>query len=446
MGNWLSAPAVAERWEASASEGAHAHRNACDVDDPSDVGLKRFDTAGFNRFKFSTTKGATNALWNAQEGWYSMTIAYHMAGMAYLVYQPQEMWRSNKHGRKECLKLADCSIIMKNYAGRGPNGELPFRCALLDTAHDFWSTDKKLTLRDGILNETSTDTQMMIFTNELTKAVILSVRGTTGKTDLIENAIGGIRTVKPNLAGCPDEGLVHSGYFDCYNAAAPALEPLFKKLLTGDSPKYTQLFVTGHSLGGGVGSMAAICLKVRLGLPRVNVYTYGAPEIGNGPLCDFYDEQIQSHYRHIQDDDIIPRLCGLLGNGKHYEQIGTVVFLSELGVFVGANKEQVKKLRKQNEENKDESFLQWAKAKMRKLKDSLGDHSMANYLTMMQAFQVTIFNMFSYWSQRDAALTVCVCVFVCLFYYFPLQGELCDQPGRNGEGAKGLGCVYQASE
>jgi hypothetical protein len=33
---------------------------------------------------------------------------------------------------------------MKNCAGRGPNRELPFRCALLDTAHDFWSTDGKL--------------------------------------------------------------------------------------------------------------------------------------------------------------------------------------------------------------------------------------------------------------------------------------------------------------
>ncbi|HEY5038320.1 MAG TPA: lipase family protein [bacterium] len=92
-------------------------------------------------------------------------------------------------------------------------------------------------------------------------------------------------------------GEVHRGFFEAFQVIAPDLIQALKKLKT-------PLYVTGHSLGGALATVAV------MNLPNPDqiaaCYTYGAPRVGNAEFVEaFYKVPV---YRLVHASDIVPHL------------------------------------------------------------------------------------------------------------------------------------------
>lgn len=130
-------------------------------------------------------------------------------------------------------------------------------------------------------------------------AIIVAFRGTYS----IANTIVDLSTVPQAYAPypSPDDGgeapekpshectncTVHSGFLSTWQDAReeviPKLVALHKK-----HPTYP-VHLVGHSLGGAVACLAALELKVSLGIDDVVVTTFGEPRLGNDALVRFID-------------------------------------------------------------------------------------------------------------------------------------------------------------
>jgi hypothetical protein len=88
-------------------------------------------------------------------------------------------------------------------------------------------------------------------------------------------------------------GEISSGVLDAVNAGLAS------------NPGY-RVVATGHSLGGAVATLAAAVLR-NSGI-SVDLYTYGAPRVGNAALSDHITGSAGAIYRVTHKDDPVPKL------------------------------------------------------------------------------------------------------------------------------------------
>ena len=160
----------------------------------------------------------------------------------------------------------------------------------------------------------STGVQYFLEQDDAKKLQTLSVRGTASKTNLHEDMKTRLRADKKI------EIPVHTGFDQDAQAIYADVKPYLKK-------DYVTR-VTGHSLGGAVGSLVAIYAiedgqdvqkVVTFGQPRFTT-SKGVPKIGFLPLL-----------RVVDENDVIPMIPVGMPNKVHgpYEQIGPEVILLE---------------------------------------------------------------------------------------------------------------------
>lgn len=89
---------------------------------------------------------------------------------------------------------------------------------------------------------------------------------------------------------------VHAGFYNIATKSKQVLASLFNK--------NKKLIITGHSLGGGVGLLLGALLYYDN--KNVEVFSYGAPPVGNNEFVDSIKNL--NHYRHIHNKDIIPKI------------------------------------------------------------------------------------------------------------------------------------------
>jgi triacylglycerol lipase len=127
--------------------------------------------------------------------------------------------------------------------------------------------------------------------------VILAFRGTANAGGWVSNIAASIPAARPR----DYYGKIHPGFAD-------ALDVLWNELfaeLSSPSHQGKKLFVTGHSRGGAIATLAAQSLYYR-GIKPTAVYTFGAPRAGNSTFANRYD--IAHHYRIENDRDIVPHV------------------------------------------------------------------------------------------------------------------------------------------
>ncbi|MBI2803891.1 MAG: lipase family protein [Planctomycetes bacterium] len=127
--------------------------------------------------------------------------------------------------------------------------------------------------------------------------MILSFRGTDNPGGWVSNLYGAVPVSRPQ----DYYGKIHPGFADGLNSL---WNDLHAKLTT-DPLKDKPLFITGHSRGGALATLAAQSL-VYVGIKPVAVYTYGSPRAGNSTFADKYD--VPCHYRVENDRDIVPHV------------------------------------------------------------------------------------------------------------------------------------------
>lgn len=101
----------------------------------------------------------------------------------------------------------------------------------------------------------------------------------------------------------PGYGDVHTGFSDSYQAIAQQVRDAAKKL----NPALP-CYITGHSLGGALATLAALDLALHLPhlKPRIQLYTYAAPRVGDPTFAAKYTQLIPNNYRVINLADAVP--------------------------------------------------------------------------------------------------------------------------------------------
>ncbi|KAE8134727.1 Alpha/Beta hydrolase protein [Aspergillus pseudotamarii] len=148
-------------------------------------------------------------------------------------------------------------------------------------------------------NEAFGDVAGFLAVDESNKQIVLSFRGTRS----IETWAANIQLAKEDVDELCDGCKVHTGFWKSWESVATATLDGVKKALQA-YPGF-KLAVTGHSFGGAVGTIAATAL--RNSGSKVELYTYGAPRVGNQEFADYVSGQ-GSNFRVTHSNDIVPRL------------------------------------------------------------------------------------------------------------------------------------------
>ena len=136
------------------------------------------------------------------------------------------------------------------------------------------------------------------------KLIVLAFRGTSN----IENWVHNLEIVQAPTALC-DNCLVHQGFLNQY----VAMSQYYRDLVAKAHEDYTEhrLIITGHSLGGALATLAAAEIrnfKDPWFLKNTELYTYGAPRVGNEALARYLTNQSPLSYRVTSMHDVVPRL------------------------------------------------------------------------------------------------------------------------------------------
>lgn len=180
------------------------------------------------------------------------------------------------------------------------------------------------------------------------------------------------------------KGLVHTGFWDCYQSVRLDLHRALRKAIQRSiaEPAPLEIHITGHSLGGALATFAAMDFAVNV-LPRINqrrrhfllpllritMYNFGSPRVGNFAFASRFDDLIPNSFRVVVDGDIvtgIPRAW--------YKHVGTEVIIDCAGSLIV-----------------DPSFVERAFQTM--AKRSLASHSLALYRPALRTcFQLEVSN------------------------------------------------------
>ena len=225
---------------------------------------------------------------------YSDRTAWRMAclsELAYLRFNPsiinhdkvvklEKLLEDNIKLKNQFLKLVDTDykekIKLLKKLLKGKNIKLINELLKLADSFVYDYVEEKKTLEDELkqLNYELIKT----FDNDGTQAIlvedeshiVLAFRGTE------KNSIKDIKTdMKPMLKSCKTGGNINSGFSDAYQEVALEIEEALNEEKTKSKP----LFITGHSSGGALATIAA--KKITHTGGKSGCYTFGSPRVGD---------------------------------------------------------------------------------------------------------------------------------------------------------------------
>src|SRR6185436_1441767 len=172
------------------------------------------------------------------------------------------------------------------------------------------------------------NTQAYLLTNDA--HVVLAFRGTEGPTT-IDGLKDWLLTDAVNLLIVPEGRLgtdliaagvgarFHQGFV---NAIGEIWDPVFTAVSDEVKKEDRPVWITGHSLGGAL-AMFASWLLTRKFVNVHQIYTYGAPMIGNVAACKAFDDNFANKvYRYVNAPDPVPLLptMSMLANQFQHPQ------------------------------------------------------------------------------------------------------------------------------
>lgn len=163
--------------------------------------------------------------------------------------------------------------------------------------------------------EGTADTQAVVMSTE--KAVIVVFRGSEGrmKDKSIIRVIYDWIFTDLNFFHRPfemfgEKARVHTGFYNGVDIVYDELKALIEKHIKGNAftfGKPKSLWLTGHSLGGGLAPIAAARL-IADGITVNGVYTYGAPRFANPNLAKHMGKMLANYQRWVLDNDIVTKV------------------------------------------------------------------------------------------------------------------------------------------
>ncbi|REE66963.1 triacylglycerol lipase [Paenibacillus taihuensis] len=142
------------------------------------------------------------------------------------------------------------------------------------------------------------------FVIESPQAVVLAFRGTSSTTDWVTDMIAQQTAFKPLSK---KSVMTHRGFTEVYMSARDQIFRLLDQV-----PSDKPLFVTGHSLGGALATLASLDIAVNRKPDTIITYTYGAPRSGDPAFVRAYNAAVPISFRIQNEFDVVPHLPPLV--------------------------------------------------------------------------------------------------------------------------------------
>ena len=118
-------------------------------------------------------------------------------------------------------------------------------------------------------------------------------------------------------------GEFHKGF---WSATEEVWHDLYQKYEEKRKQNKRPLFITGHSLGGAMATVAAARL-LHLDKPFMGVYTFGQPRVMKHDTADTFNAKDKSRFFRFQNNnDIVTRVPT---RGMGYSHVGQILYISE---------------------------------------------------------------------------------------------------------------------
>jgi triacylglycerol lipase len=189
----------------------------------------------------------------------------------------------------------------------------PFSIAVAKACLDASALSyKKATVESGVAHALIQEREIEVDPDRPGRfVVIVAFRGTENIKDWMTD--GRMRLVEATRMGTGVK--VHVGFYGSLTSVLPEV--------LGELEQYRmqspEIFVTGHSKGGGEAMLAAPLIRAA-GFEVAGVYTFGQPRVGNGSFASMYDLFLGARtFRFVNEEDIVPRVPvpGLICNYRH---------------------------------------------------------------------------------------------------------------------------------
>ena len=167
------------------------------------------------------------------------------------------------------------------------------------------------------------------------KAVVVAFRGSAKYEQAIVEFLESLISPEVNFLN----GKVQSYWKRAFYVLWPSMEAEVKALVL-KNPSY-QIWITGHSLGAAMASLASTWLAYYNIVPRKNIilYTFGMPRVGNYDYALQHDQLLNNSWRVVNYNDLVPHFPPINGTpnkerGPYHH--GVEVFYSEEAVSVNS--------------------------------------------------------------------------------------------------------------
>ncbi|MFV0949525.1 lipase [Wolbachia endosymbiont of Nasonia giraulti] len=150
--------------------------------------------------------------------------------------------------------------------------------------------------------------------------VTIAYHGTRDLNDVKED----LRASLAKLSFLPEDHRVHSGFYSLFKRSWPSVHKILKGHANdkGLAIKDLKINVTGHSMGGALANIAALCLNKTEGAEDVHVATFGSPRVFYNGAAEVYNQCLGNKTIRVAcQSDPVP--CLPHGNaGMHYKHVG----------------------------------------------------------------------------------------------------------------------------
>lgn len=197
--------------------------------------------------------------------------------------------------------------------------------------------------------------------------VVLAFCGTSDVRDWLTN----IRfAMVPELGG-----KAHRGFCE----ALDAIWSIFFTKLKTHTDAGRKLWITGHSLGGALATLAA--RRLPTSMKPVGVYTFGQPRVGDTAYAKKYKLK---HHRFVNNKDIVPTVPSRFIPGAFppafYTHCGELEFFDKNGKLVGNSSSELGLLPELQETLSQLSTATTEAQAKQLIIDGIRDHAMKGYL------------------------------------------------------------------